>query len=80
MKLADFQGYEIHLPTSGGKAGTGHNLTSTIQVRKENMVVKQIRFIVSDSESRKAAIAKAKAFCMSNASDKPRENNLKGST
>ena len=34
MKIADYQGYEIHVPTSGGKAGKGHQKTSSIQVHE----------------------------------------------
>ena len=63
MKIADYKGYEIHLPTSGGKAGKGCAHTSTIQVRKDNIIQKQVRFIVADSEGRRAAIHKARVFC-----------------
>lgn len=54
--------YELHVPTSGGKAGKGQNLASTIQVRFAGSIKKQIRFILTDSESRKQAIAKARQF------------------
>ena len=62
MLIAEMNGYECHLPTSGGKAGKGHQKTSTIQVRKDNRIVKQFRFTIDDNESRKAAVAKAKEF------------------
>ncbi len=54
--------YEYLLPTSGGKAGRGCNKTSTIQVRFNQCVIKQVRFNVADPESRKAAVRKAKQF------------------
>ena len=56
MKVCDYKGYEIHLPTSGGKAGWGRNVTSTIQVRNGTSIVKQFRFTVADDLS----VAKAK--------------------
>lgn len=62
MKIADLNGYEIHVPTSGGKAGFGCNVTSTIQVRKDGCICKQFRFTIADNESRDRAIAKAKGF------------------
>ena len=56
--------YRIKLPIqSGGKAGKGHNKTSTIQVVYEGMMaVKQIRYTVRDHESKMAAIEKAIAY------------------
>jgi hypothetical protein len=62
MLITTINGYEFHLPTSGGKAGKGNQKTSTIQVWKDNQIVKQFRFTINDNESRKAAVAKAKAF------------------
>jgi len=62
MLIAEMNGYEFHLPTSGGKAGKGHQKTSTIQVRKANCIVKQFRFYVDDTESMKVAVGKAKEF------------------
>lgn len=62
MKVASYQGgVEIHIPTSGGKAGKGYNKTSTIQVWQGSQIVKQIRFTVLDEASRKRAYEKAKA-------------------
>lgn len=49
------------LPT-GGKAGKGHNKTSTIQVVKDNLIVKQFRYRIDSIESLAAAQAKAKAY------------------
>lgn len=63
MKIHDIGPFEIHLPTSGGKAGTGHNKTSTLQIRRDSRIVKQIRFVVDDPESRSLAVRKAKEFC-----------------
>lgn len=53
--------YRIKLPIqSGGKAGKGHNKTSTIQVIYEGMmVVKQIRYTVANPSSKNEAIKKA---------------------
>jgi hypothetical protein len=66
MKLCDKGGYEIHVPTSGGKAGTGHNLTSTIQVRHDGLIVKQIRFSMTAESSRRKAVQKAKDWINAN--------------
>jgi hypothetical protein len=63
MKVATFRnGMELHLPTSGGKAGRGHNATSTFQIRRGAQIVKQIRFTAGDAASRKAAYEKVKEF------------------
>lgn len=63
MKVADLaHGYTLHLPTSGGKAGKGHNVTSTLQIRRAGVIEKQIRFVVADRESRKRAYAKVREF------------------
>ena len=64
MKFGELNGFEFHLPTSGGKAGKGCNATSTIQLRKGCILVKQFRFRVDDPASRKAAMGKAKAYAM----------------
>jgi hypothetical protein len=61
MKLAELYGYELHLPMSGGKAGKGYQKTSSIQVRRNNVIVKQFRFKV-DGLSTQAAFKKAKDF------------------
>lgn len=62
MKIADYKGYEVHVPTSGGKAGTGCNQTSTVQVRLGCNIVKQFRFTVDSPDSRKTALRKARDF------------------
>lgn len=62
MKLGEMNGYEFHLPTSGGKAGTGFQKTSTIQIRKGGIIIKQIRFVIGDPAKRREAVAKAKDF------------------
>lgn len=38
-----YKGYYIHRPTSGGKAGKGYNLTTTIQVRKDGLIIKKFK-------------------------------------
>lgn len=69
MKIADYKGYEIHFPTSGGKAGKGHQKTSTIQVMEPNrfsgghMLKIAFRFTMADANSRQSAIKRAKEFC-----------------
>jgi hypothetical protein len=59
VKLCDMGDYEIHVPTSGGKAGKGHNATSTIQVRRNSLIVKSVRFSLADASERSKAIQKA---------------------
>jgi hypothetical protein len=56
--------YTIRLARpSGGKAGKGHNKTSTVQVWYDNcMVVKQIRFTVREHETKMNAIEKAISY------------------
>lgn len=58
--------YELHQPTSGGKAGTGCNKTGTIQVRLHNLLIKQERYDVAapteHPRSRYNAIQRAKTF------------------
>lgn len=65
MEITTYKGHTIRLarPT-GGKAGKGNNLTSTLQVFREggHQILKAIRFNVADAESRKAAARKARAF------------------
>lgn len=60
MKLYDYSGYELHRPTSGGKAGKGYNKTSTIQVRKGDCIVKQFKFELAIFMDKERAINKAK--------------------
>ncbi len=69
MKLTDYKGYSIHVPTSGGKAGKGRNRTSTIQICKTDggrVIVKQIRFVLYEPDSRINAMQKAKDFILAN--------------
>lgn len=63
MLLAFFNGFEIHLPMSGGKAGKGCNKTGSIQIRDGFRILKQFRFQVGKQPSYMKAIDKAKAFC-----------------
>jgi len=62
MKIGELNGYTFHVPTSGGKAGKGCNVTSSLQVRKGYYVIKQFRFTLADADSRTKAIQKAKDF------------------
>jgi hypothetical protein len=55
--------FELHVPTSGGKAGAGRNLTSNVQVRKNCMIVKQFRFRTNDDASYVHAKFLAKDYC-----------------
>lgn len=58
--------YTIRLARqTGGKAGKGHNKTSTVQVFQDSMIVKQFRFLTNDPESLKRATEKAKTFVQS---------------
>lgn len=66
MKIANLQHYEIHLPTSGGKAGRGYAKTSTLQVRFDSCIVKQFRFVIGDARSRKLATKKVKQWVREN--------------
>ncbi len=66
-KIADLGPYEIHMPTSGGKAGKGKALTCSLQVRRDGIILKQFKFMVDDLESRKAAAQKAKDFMLEHA-------------
>lgn len=63
MILAKINEFTIHVPDSGGKAGKGCNVTSSLQVRHGSCIVKQFRFKLFEPKSRLKAIAKAKAFC-----------------
>lgn len=62
MKLGDLHGYEVHIPMSGGKAGKGNNVTSTLQIRRDGCIVKQIRFVLTDPSGRSEAVRKAKDY------------------
>lgn len=62
MLIAELNGYEIHLPTSGGKAGKGYAETGTIQVRRSGCIVKQFRFTMDDKAGRVGALKKAKSY------------------
>lgn len=62
MKISELNGFEAHLPTSGGKAGKGRAKTGTIQVRQDSMIVKQFRFDWAEKNSRIKAIRAAKNY------------------
>ena len=63
-----YGGYEIALSNGrGGKAGTGHNKTATIQVREpvrpgEYLLKAQFRYTTASSASKANAHAKARAW------------------
>lgn len=63
-----YNGYEIaRSSNSGGKAGSGHNKTATIQVRKVfgsggYLILKHFRFTTGTLESKREAEQKAKSF------------------
>lgn len=57
-------GYELHVPTSGGKAGKGLNRTSALQVRLGNQIVHQVRFRTASPEARAEAVQKARDWVM----------------
>lgn len=54
--------YQSHIPHTGGKAGLGKNVTSSIQLREGNQIVKQFRFKTADPDSFKKAAARARKF------------------
>ncbi len=63
----DYKGYVIRQADSaGGKAGRGHNKTSTIQVREPMpdgyLLKKSFRWRVADRNSLNKAIEKAKKY------------------
>ncbi len=67
MLIATINGYSVHLPESGGKAGRGHNLTSSLQVFRDGTagsrsIAKQFRFTLHDQNSRTKAIRACKAW------------------
>lgn len=49
---------------SGGKAGKGHNETSTVQIIYLNFILKHIRFKVGNIDSKKEAVRKAIEYCI----------------
>ncbi len=70
MKITEYRGYDIHLPTSGGKAGKGHNKTCSLQIctsdGRSRRVHKLVRFNVAEVGSRSAAVQKAKDYINAN--------------
>ncbi len=68
------QQYEIKLARqSDGKAGNGHNKTSTVQVFCGNLIVKTFRFNVYESGSLKAAWDKANKYVIEALRTNPKE-------
>jgi hypothetical protein len=62
MKIGELNGFEFHVPDSGGKAGKYKNKTGSVQVRLNNCVKKNIRFTVAKPASKDRAIEKAKQY------------------
>lgn len=62
MEISNYMGYSIYIPTSGGKAGKGHAVTGSVQVRASDFIIKQFRFKWAIEESRKKALSKARKF------------------
>lgn len=63
-----YKGFEINdANRKGGKAGNGHNVTSTVQVRKPInarafLLEKSFRFSLIEPGGREKAVTKAKEF------------------
>jgi hypothetical protein len=64
MQIGELCGYQLYAPESGGKAGKGGNISTSLQVRQFGLIVKQFRFVLSDAGSRQIAIDKAKSLFM----------------
>ncbi len=61
--MTEFGKYKIKLANpTGGKAGKGCNVTSTIQVFYHDFVIKQVRYKVGDGESFEKAVSKVKRY------------------
>lgn len=60
--ITTLHGYEIHLTTSGGQAGRGHNRTASLQVRHNGMIVKTVRFVADDLADRAKATDKVRSW------------------
>jgi hypothetical protein len=61
--MTELNGYTIKLANqTGGKAGKGHNKTSTVQVIKDGCLVKQFRYTVDNPASFMEASRKAIEF------------------
>jgi hypothetical protein len=61
VKIADYKGHTIWLPTSGGKAGKGHAQTTALQARRNGFIVARARFTVSDENGMVKPIRKLRA-------------------
>lgn len=66
MIIQEYKGFVLRRPTSGGKAGKGYNVSSSIQVMKvsgmRRMMKWQTRYLVHDMKSKQRAIARCKAW------------------
>lgn len=79
--LAEYKGYTITVPTSGGKAGKGYAKTSNVQVRDRQFCIpKMFQFNVGDAESIRAAARKAREWVDANPIDEHTRKVLKGFT
>ena len=63
MLITKYKDFELHRPTSGGKAGKDRNITSTIQVRRNGVIVKEVRYHCLKDEGYSLAIEKACKWC-----------------
>jgi hypothetical protein len=62
----EINGYQFYFPTSGGKAGKGCNVTTSLQLRLGNEIKKQFRFKADSVVAREIAVAKAKRWAGAN--------------
>jgi hypothetical protein len=59
MNKITFLGCQLHYPTSGGKAGKGKAVTSSIQVRQDNRVIKAFKYSLITPGAKGRATRKA---------------------
>lgn len=63
MRIAAFNGYELHIPDTGGKAGKGCNLTGSVQIRQGNLIVRNIRYKRTVAGDQGRALDRARKWC-----------------
>ena len=61
-KVGSHNGFDFHIPDSGGPVGRGNNKTGTVVVKQGSAVVKRFRFEALSAESRGRALEKATRF------------------
>lgn len=64
MHLTEYKGHHLIIPTSGGKAGAGKNVTGSIQIYPVggNAFIKQFRFKLGVADSMNGAARKARNY------------------